>query len=81
MMPIEIRRCAHCKKPSVSKVSFLHSHVMNQVVKEVLEKTEVGKLELNFSYDAHASVLKVGVNQAVILMPRSKNYPNSYITG
>ena len=54
---------------------------MNQVVKEVLEKTEVGKLELNFSYDAHASVLKVGVNQAVILMPRSKNYPNSYITG
>ena len=49
--------------------------------KEVLEKTEVGKLELNFSHDTQGSVLKVGVNQAVILMPRSKTYPNSYVTG
>ena len=38
-------------------------------------------MELNFSYNAVASLLKVGVNQAVILMPRSKHYPNSYITG
>ena len=59
-----------------------HGLQLYQVVKEVSEKTEVGKVELSFSYDIQASILKVGITQAVILMPHhSKNYPNSYVTG
>lgn len=49
-------------------------------MKEILEKTEVGKVELNFRYDPPGGLLMVGVNQAVVLTPRSKSYPNSYIT-
>ena len=46
-----------------------------------MEKTEVGKVELNFKYDVMAGFLLVGINQAVILTSRSsKNYPNSYVT-
>ena len=54
--------------------------VTPQGVKEVMEKTEVGKIELNFKYNPTAGLLLVGINQAVILTSRSKKYPNSYVT-
>lgn len=72
------------------KVSFIISIIatcmctcdpscMSQVLKRnVLEKTELGKIELNFQYDPHSSILKVGINQAV---PHSKSQPNPYVTG
>lgn len=52
-----------------------------QVLKEVLEETGVGRVELSFSYDPQSSILKVGIHQAVILKPPSKGSPNPYVTG
>lgn len=47
----------------------------------MLEKAEVSKVEVSFSYERQASILKVAINHAVLRVSPGKNYPNSYVAG